>query len=55
LKHLIPQVRVEPKVWQNHIRNEGSIFQDPARVILNEARMQQTHIRNKQNQDFNEN
>jgi hypothetical protein len=26
-------------VWQNHLRNEGSVFQDPDQVILNEARM----------------
>jgi hypothetical protein len=24
--------------------NEGSVFQDPDRVILDETRMQQTHI-----------
>jgi hypothetical protein len=27
------------RVWQNHLRNEGSVFQDPDRVILDEARM----------------
>jgi hypothetical protein len=32
-------------LWQNHLRNEGSILQDPDRVILNKARMQQTHVR----------
>jgi hypothetical protein len=26
-------------MWQNHLRNEESIFQDPDRVILDEARM----------------
>jgi hypothetical protein len=28
------------RMWQNHIRNEGSIFQDPDRMILDEARIQ---------------
>jgi hypothetical protein len=26
-------------MWQNHLRNEGSIFQDSDRGILDEARM----------------
>jgi hypothetical protein len=26
-------------LWQNHLRNEGSVFQDLDRVILDEARM----------------
>jgi hypothetical protein len=26
-------------VWQNHLRNEGFVFQDPDQVILDEARM----------------
>jgi hypothetical protein len=29
---------------QNHLRNEGSVFQDSDRVILDKARMQQTRI-----------
>jgi hypothetical protein len=33
-----------PLARQNHLRNEGSVFQDPDQVILDEARMQQTHI-----------
>jgi hypothetical protein len=37
---------------QNHLRNEGFIFQDPDRVILDEARMQQTHIRSIQNHNY---
>jgi hypothetical protein len=31
--------REHNKFWQNPLRNEGSVFQDPDRVILNEARM----------------
>jgi hypothetical protein len=42
-------------LWQNHLKNEGSIFQDSDRVILNKARMKQTHIRSIQNQNFIEN
>jgi hypothetical protein len=26
-------------MWQNHLRNEGSVFQDPDQMILDEARM----------------
>jgi hypothetical protein len=26
-------------MWQNHLRNEGSVVQDADRVILDEARM----------------
>jgi hypothetical protein len=33
-------------MWQNHLRNEGSVFQDPDRVILDEARMHvNTHMK----------
>jgi hypothetical protein len=42
-------------LWQNHLRNEGSVFQDPDRVILDKARMQQTHIRSIENNNFIEN
>jgi hypothetical protein len=33
-------------LWQNHLRNEGSVFQDPDRLILDEARMHvNTHMK----------
>jgi hypothetical protein len=31
-------------LWQNHLRNDGSILQDLDQVILNKARIQQTNI-----------
>jgi hypothetical protein len=39
----------------DNLGNEGSVFQDLDRVILDEARMQQTHIRSIQTQNFLEN
>jgi hypothetical protein len=33
-------------LWQNHLRNGGLVLQGLNRVILDEARIQQTHIRN---------
>jgi hypothetical protein len=43
------------QLWQNDLRNEGSVFQDLDQVILDEARMQQTRIRSIQNHNFIEN
>jgi hypothetical protein len=37
---------------KNHLGNEGSVFQDLDRVILDEARMQQTHKRSIQDHNF---
>jgi hypothetical protein len=42
-------------MWHNHLRNEGSILENLDRVIVDEARMQQTHIRNIQNYNFIDN
>jgi hypothetical protein len=36
---LLPTIGLSFFMWQNHLRNEGSVFQDPDRVILDEARM----------------
>jgi hypothetical protein len=39
-------------LWQNHLKNEGSVLQDLDRVIFDEARMQETHIQSIQNHNF---
>jgi hypothetical protein len=47
----ILEVIVRARLWQKHLRNEESIFQDPNRVIFDEARIHaNTHTKHSKSQ-----